>query len=149
PIPSLGEHTTGLLVLKGHWDSTDETASLDYVGKVSSFDAYYSNDDAQVARLTRDGSRLYGAFACHGIAAYTVAAPGSLPAMGSLDSWPSAGQSAVKVLHGAGDRAYVTFLNDTVAVFDATDLNAGPILSVPTDFIPNALVPAPSGTSGP
>jgi hypothetical protein len=139
--------SAGLLVVEGRYDITDGVW-LNYIGRVESFTS--SNDpypgDPTVSRLTRDGDRLYGAFGCHGIAAYTVAGPGDLPTQSSSDIWigPIPGVTALHAVHGAGDNVFVTFLNEGIRVFDGGDLSAGEKMKVQTEFLPVALLQAPA-----
>ena len=89
---------------------------------------------------------MYGAFACHGVAAWTVAAPGDMPTQSPSDIWTgqSPGLSSWHAVYGPGDNLFVTFLNEGLKVFDASNLAAGPFMSVETQFHPVSLLEAPA-----
>ena len=140
PKGGLGEHTAGLLVLKGHWDSTYERVTLTAATptcKIATFAEGTGSseyDDSSIGRMTTDGNYLYAAFGCHGLARYGLSGigPGDLPTQSSTDVASSYGLFGLEVLHGAGNRAYVTYLNGPLKVFDASNLAAGPVAEFDT-----------------
>ena len=80
------EPTVGLAVFRGDVTYYQGRAWIDiqYVGKVPLCDSAHGPPcqstalDGDVGLLTRDGSTIYAAFACNGIAAFSTAAPGAL-----------------------------------------------------------------------
>ena len=94
--------------------------------------------------------RLYAAYGCHGVAVFHPEDPGTVASLQGVWDGTSSGLTAVHARLDMNNRVFVTFLNDRIAAFNASNLSAGPLSAgwADTEFQPNALWPAPSSLSG-
>jgi hypothetical protein len=150
PRDLLNEKQVGLATFKGTYIASGPRVSIQFIGKTP-IPTTCSLTDGGVARLSRgsDG-RLYAAFGCTGIAVFSPQVPGTEAVLDSYWDGTSSGRIALQARLDAGNRVFVTFLNDRLAAFDSANLSPGPLASgwVDTEYQPNAIWPAPSSLSG-
>ena len=150
PRDMLNEKQAGLLTLKGTFHHGNPRVTFEFVGKTP-LPSDCDQTDSYVGRLTMgsDG-RMYAAYGCHGIAAFSPESPGTAATLEDVWDGSTSGLTALHARLGMNNRVFVTFLNDRIAAFNASDLAAGPLAAgwADTEYQPNALWPAPSSLSG-
>jgi hypothetical protein len=139
------EDTAGVIVLEGTWTASPPGVSFEYVGRAAAFD---DAEDSTVAKLELADGRLYGAFACYGVAVFDTAAPGSMITWNAGTDVFASDEHVWLHAREIDGTLFVCTLDGPLTVFDKDHVADGPYWTMDTQYQPNAVIPAPSSVSG-
>jgi hypothetical protein len=133
---------SGLIFCTANYD-TVTGLTFNFEEKVQAFADPEGGGKPARIRYDAAGGRIYVCYSCDGLAAYDVSTLLSTPTLaGTWSPDPGDGVAFLDAWAGPGGNVYVADISGAIYIFDATDIDAGPIDILPTRGQATGLWPA-------